>query len=166
MSAASIRSALLSASDLDKAFVFKQQADQFEEELLGAPFVDGDYLALFLDIVSDPVFASQPGAWNFVARMYTDREKLHDSQLLQVLNAFTKGYPHYRDERMRLLACDFIARTFEPRLAISAFEKIATTARDKKARGPLRVGLDILEKRTSEGSADRSATQALLKSLR
>ena len=69
MSASQIRTALGSAPDWDKAFVFKQQADRFEEELLGVSRVPEDYLQLFVDVVSESSLACQPGAWNFIVRM-------------------------------------------------------------------------------------------------
>jgi hypothetical protein len=162
MSAASARQALQSASALDTAYIFKQQADRFEEELPGTPAVPDEYLSVFVDVISDPAYASQPGAWNFIARMYTDREKLDGRQLHRILNAYVAGYAHYRDERMRLLACDFIARAFEPSIAVQAFEEMAEAAPDKKASGPLRVGLDLLENRTLADSPVRSRARALL----
>lgn len=165
MSAAAIRFVLTSTPEWDAGFVFKQQADQFEEELLGKERVPGEYLDLFLDVISDPTLASRKGAWNFVVRMYTDREKLDSNQLQRILDAAINGYRYYRDERMQLVICDFIARSYNANTALFALEKMSCEAAERSAVGALKGALVTIIGNTREGSPERERALTLTRAL-
>jgi hypothetical protein len=165
MSAEAIRQTLLSASDVEANLVFRQQADQFEEELLGLAPTPDEYVDLFVEIISHPAFAVQPGAWNFVVRMYTDREKLTAPQLARILEGFKAGYPLYRDERMRLLASDFVARAYEPSQALQAIRTMADRVTDNDAKVPLKVALEVLMRAFPPESTERKICERLYNSL-
>ncbi len=165
MSAETIRNALLSTSDAEAEFVFRQQADQFEEELLGIAIAPDQYVDLFVEIISNPEFAARPGAWNFVVRMYTDREKLTSDQLERLLQGFQSGYPLYKDERMRLLVSDFVARAYQPSRALQAISEMAKGATDKDAKVALKVALELVMREFLAESKEYKTCDRLYNSL-
>ena len=154
MSAEQIRNILRMAPDVESELTFRQQADLFEDELLGCDQIPDSYVDLFIEIVSTPEFAVQSGARNFVIRLYPDREKLTPGQLQRILKGFESGYRYYSDERMQLLASDFVARTCKPHESLAILKKMAASAKNQQAKDALRVGLETAMRFVSDDSSE------------
>lgn len=165
MSVAEIRRALLSAADVDADLVYRQQADQFEEELLGREEIPEPYLELFVEIISEPSLAKRPAVWNFFIRMIPDRDKLGARQLQKVADAIGRSYGLYRGEQTQLLAGDFVARACEPAVALEVFRAMSEGAKDKKGRNAIRVGLETTMNSLPSNSRERERYVQLYEAL-
>lgn len=165
MSVAEIRRALLSAADVDADLIYRQQADQFEEELLGREEIPESYLELFVEVISEPKLAKRPAVWNFFIRMIPERDKLDARQLQRVAEAIGRSYGIYRDEQTQLLAGDFVARACEPAVALEVFRVMSERAKDKKARNAIRVGLETTMSSLPPDSRERERCVQLYEAL-
>jgi hypothetical protein len=160
---AAIRSSLETATSENSPEVFRAQASAFEEDLLGVPQFPDEYADLFVEIMSTSRFFSKEGAWRFVVKVYTDRDKLTESQKEKILDAFVASFGEYPEEKLCLTVSDFIARTYAPEKALEAFDMMVRSATRAEQLDAILVGLEILFLNLERDSDLWKQTRELLK---
>jgi hypothetical protein len=125
MSAASISEKLdVALVAKNSSRVFRQQADVFFDEILHFEGFPDDYFSLLCRVISTPSLYKVTGAEMFLFQTYVAAEELSLDQRDKILSLLIDLYPSYANENMCLVAADFLARVYEPHIALNAFERI------------------------------------------
>jgi hypothetical protein len=144
LSVSSIRSALKSLPSVAAEEVVKAQASAFEDDLLGLATFPDEYVDLFLEIMSTEHLFNRKGAWHFVVKVYTDREKLSGGQLANIAEAMTANFSRFTEDKLCLTVCDFIARACPPTKALDLLDQLVNSSAKSHQVDAILVGLEVL----------------------
>jgi AraC-like DNA-binding protein len=137
-------------------------AIEFEDSLLGIESFPDEHLAFVCKILSDRIILARAGVEYLVMALYSDREKLSESQLQRIFDCLEKSYALVSDETLAVALGDFIARVMHPEKALKLLQNLITQTTNKAELTGIFVGLDILRRRAKTGELSKQAVDAVL----
>jgi hypothetical protein len=153
---------LVDAEPADATGVSEEVADEFSESLLTAESISEQHLDFVCRVLANPVLTSRPGLSHLFTWLYTEREKLSDSQLQRFFTCLSDASGHLADEDLAFAVGDFIARVAAPDRALALLREMTDKAAARDAVSGIFLGLDILRKHHEEDATLLAAIAAAI----
>lgn len=128
----------------DSEIIFGEIADKYEDDLLEYDDFPEEYFRFLLKLLSNKIYFSKPGLWNFLSVIGTENHKLEFRHYEELSNCFIQNFICYEDKTLCLSICDFIVGNYNFDLAEKLLLRLKEIEKEKKEKGFADDGLKNL----------------------